>query len=74
MTDRDLLVKELQGVQGAIDFNRTRMIDFLFKYLDSNVLVPSPEIQILEDDKAQLHRRRDKILKAIQGLPENISD
>jgi hypothetical protein len=72
MTDRDLLVKEFQGAKLAIDINAAKRVEIFSKVRGLGVAVALPELDALENEMTELHRRRDKILKAIEGLPENV--
>ena len=72
MTDRDLLVNRLNGAKLAIDINAAKRVEISSKVRGLGVAVALPELDALGNEMTELHRRRDKILKAIQVLPENI--
>jgi hypothetical protein len=72
MTDRDLLVKELRAAELAIDFNVIKRVEIVSEIRGTGMAVALPELDILENEMTGLYRRRDEILRAIRGLPENV--
>ncbi|WP_433965189.1 hypothetical protein [Tunturiibacter gelidiferens] len=70
MTTRESLVKELEQVKVAIDFNSKQGLKLLSEYANVGTGVANKEMIFFEDDHARLLLRRDAILRSLESIPE----
>jgi len=70
MTTRETLVKELEQVKAAIDFNSKQGLKLLSEYASVGTVAANKEMIFFEDDHARLLRRRDAILRSLESIPE----
>jgi hypothetical protein len=70
MTTRETLVKELEQLTTAIDFNSKLGLKLLSEYAGVGAVVANKEIIFFEDDHARLILRRDAILRSLEAIPD----
>jgi hypothetical protein len=70
MTTRETLVKELEQVKAAIDFNSKQGLKLLSEYANVGTVVANKEVIFFEDDHARLLRRRDAILRSLEAISD----
>jgi hypothetical protein len=70
MTTRETLVKELEQLNIAIDFNSKQGLKLLSEYANVITVVANKEMIFFEDDQARLLRRRDAILRSLEAIQD----
>jgi hypothetical protein len=70
MTTRETLVKELEQLNTAIDFNSKQGLKLLSEYANIGTVVANKEMIFFEDDHARLQSRRDAILRSLEAIPD----
>ncbi|WP_353072112.1 hypothetical protein [Tunturiibacter gelidiferens] len=70
MTTRETLVKELEQLNTAIDFNSKQGLKLLSEYAGVGTVVANKEMIFFEDDHARLLRRRDAVLRSLEAIPD----
>jgi hypothetical protein len=70
MTTRETLVRELEQLNTAIDFNSKQGLKLLREYANVGTVVANKEMLSFEDDHAGLVRRRDAILRSLEATPD----
>jgi hypothetical protein len=70
MTTRETLVKELEQLKTAIDFNSKQGLKLLSEYANVGTVVANKEIIFFEDDQARLLLRRDAILRSLEAITD----
>ena len=70
MTTRETLVKELEQLNTAIDFNSKQGLKLLSEYAGAGTVVANKNMIFFEDDHARLLRRRDAILRSLETIAD----
>jgi hypothetical protein len=68
MTTRETLVRELEQLNTAIDFNSKQGLRLLSEYANVGTVVANKESIFFEDDQARLLHRRDAILRSLETI------
>lgn len=70
MTTRETLVKELEQLTAAIDFNSKQGLKLLSEYASVGTVAANKETIFFEDDHARLILCRDAILRSLEAIPD----
>jgi hypothetical protein len=70
MTTRETLVKELEQLNTAIDFNSKQRLKLLSEYANVGTVVANKEMIFFEDDHARLLSQRDAVLRSLEAIAD----